>query len=238
MKPLIADLHMHTLMSGHAFGTIREMAFEAAAKNLQLIGISEHGPGVPGTCDPIYYLNFRDAPRMLYGVELLYGCEVNIKNGGQLSLGRRYLDELDYAIAGIHGFCFENEGVIKNTDSVIKCMEDPKVRFISHPDDGRYPLDYSALVLAAKEYRVALEVNNNSLRTPSFRVGCRENNQIMLPLCMEYGVSIVVDSDAHDPIAVGNFSYATALLEEIGFDDQLILNNDINKLKSFLLETN
>ena len=55
MKPLIADLHMHTLMSGHAFGTIREMAFEAAAKNLQLIGITEHGPGVPGTCDPIYY---------------------------------------------------------------------------------------------------------------------------------------------------------------------------------------
>ena len=24
MKPLIADLHMHSVMSGHAFGTIRE----------------------------------------------------------------------------------------------------------------------------------------------------------------------------------------------------------------------
>ena len=153
-------------------------------------------------------------------------------------MGRRYLDELDYAAAGIHGFCFENEGIVKNTDSVIKCMEDPKVRFISHPDDGRYPLDYSALVQAAKEYDVALEVNNNSLRTPSFRVGCKENNEILLPLCMEYGVSIVVDSDAHDPLAVGNFSYAIALLEEIGFDDQLILNNDINKVKSFLLKTN
>ena len=238
MKPLIADLHMHTLMSGHAYGTIREMAFEAAAKNLQLIGITEHGPGVPGTCDPIYYLNFRDAPRTLYGVELLYGCEVNIKNGGKLALGRRYLDELDYAVAGIHGFCFENEGIVKNTDSVIKCMDDPKVRFISHPDDGRYPLDYPALVQGAKEYGVALEVNNNSLRTPSFRVGCSDNNKIMLPLCEEYGVPIIVDSDAHDPMAVGNFSYATALLAEIGFDDQLILNNDLGKLKSFLLKTN
>ena len=30
MKRLIADIHMHTLASGHAYGTIREMA--AAAK--------------------------------------------------------------------------------------------------------------------------------------------------------------------------------------------------------------
>ena len=53
MKPLIADLHMHTLVSGHAYGTIREMAADAAQRNLQLIGITEHGPGVPGACDPI-----------------------------------------------------------------------------------------------------------------------------------------------------------------------------------------
>jgi putative hydrolase len=26
MKRLIADIHMHTLASGHAYGTIREMA--------------------------------------------------------------------------------------------------------------------------------------------------------------------------------------------------------------------
>ena len=53
MKPIIADLHMHTLVSGHAFGTIREMAASASEKGLQLIGITEHGPGLPGTCDPI-----------------------------------------------------------------------------------------------------------------------------------------------------------------------------------------
>ena len=236
MKPIIADMHMHTLVSGHAFGTIREMAAAASEKKLQLIGITEHGPGVPGTCDPIYFLNFRDAPRELYGVELLYGCEVNIQTGGQLSLGRRYLDELDYAIAGIHGFCFENEGVSKNTDSIIKCMEDPKIRFISHPDDGRYPIDFPALVQGAKEYGVALEVNNSSLRTPSFRVGCLENYKCMLPLCMEYGVPIIVDSDAHDPAAVGNFALAVKLLNEVNFDDRLILNNDLQKVKDFLLK--
>ena len=238
MKPLIADLHMHTLVSGHAYGTIREMAEGAARKNLQLIGITEHGPGIPGTCDPIYYLNFRVAPRKLYNVEILYGCEVNICTGGTLSMGRRYLDALDYAIAGIHGFCYENEGVTKNTDSIIRCMEDPKVRFISHPDDSRYPVDYSALVQGAKEYGVALEVNNSSLSPISFRPGCLDNYRCMLPLCMEYGVPVMVDSDAHDPADVGNVSLATKLLEEIGFDERLILNNDAEKVKAFLLAEN
>ena len=236
MKTLVADLHMHMLMSGHAFGTIREMAMGAAERKLQLIGITEHGPGLPSACDPIYYLNFRAAPRNLYNVEILYGCEVNICTGGTLSLGRRYLDALDYAIAGIHGFCYENEGAVKNTDSVIKCMADPKVRFISHPDDSRYPLDYRALVEGAKEYGVALEVNNSSLSPISFRPGCLENYRRMLPLCMEYGVPIIVDSDAHDPDAVGDFSLAINMLEEVGFDQELILNTDVQKVKQFLLK--
>ena len=54
MKKLIADMHMHTLVSGHAYGTIREMAATAGEKNLKLIGITEHAPGIPGTVDPFY----------------------------------------------------------------------------------------------------------------------------------------------------------------------------------------
>ena len=235
MKPLIADLHMHTLMSGHAFGTIREMAAAAAEKELKLIGITEHGPGIPGTCDPIYFRNFGDAPRQLYGVEMLYGSEVNILPGGQLSLDRRHLDCLDYAIAGIHGFCYENVGIVKNTDNLLKCMEDSKVRIISHPDTILFPLDYSVLVQGAKAYQVALEVNNSSLLKPDLRPGCVENYKIMLPLCMEFRAPIVVNSDAHDPNFVGECSAACALLEEIGFDETLILNLDIPKLKAFLL---
>ena len=34
MKPFIADVHTHSLLSGHAFGTVRELAAEAAARNL------------------------------------------------------------------------------------------------------------------------------------------------------------------------------------------------------------
>ena len=105
MKPLIADLHMHSIMSGHAFGTIRELAAAAAERGLKLIGVTEHGPGIPGTVEPIYFRNLTDAPRMLYGVEMLYGSEVNILNNGTVDLDERHLNCLDYAVAGIHGLC-------------------------------------------------------------------------------------------------------------------------------------
>ena len=236
MKPFLADVHMHTIVSGHAFGTVREMAFAAAERGLPLIGITEHGPGIPGTVDPIYFRNLADAPRLLYGVELLYGSEVNVLTGGKLSLERRVLDCLDYAAAGIHTPCYTDEGVVKNTDNVISCMDDPKVRFITHPDDGRYPLDYPALVAAAKEYGVALEVNNSSLRKPTMRPGCVENYETMLPLCVEFGVPLVVNTDAHDPGAVGDFSCALALLERLQVDESLILNRDPELLKTFLLK--
>lgn len=236
MRPFVADLHMHSILSGHAFGTVRELAAVASERGIKLIGVTEHAPGIPGTCDPIYFRNIVDAPRVLYGVEMLYGSEVNVLNDGTLSLDRRHLDCLDYAVAGIHGLCYENEGIVKNTDNVIRCMEDKKVKFISHPDDDHYPLDYDALVQGAKQYNTALELNNSSLRKPSLRPNCVANYEKMIPLCMEHGVYITVNTDSHDPSQVGNFDLARAFLDRIGVNEELILNNNLEKLKTFLLD--
>lgn len=235
MKPFIADVHTHSILSGHAFGTVRELAAEAAARNLQILGVTEHGPGIPGTCNPIYFRNIVDAPRNLYGVEMLFGSETNVLNSGKVDLDEKHLKCLDYAIAGIHGLCYDDVGIARNTDNVVSCMAIPKVKFISHPDANNYPLDYKALVQGAKEYGCALELNNSSLRKPWLRPGCVENYQIMLPLCMEYGVPIIVNTDSHDPSQVGDFTLARAMLEELGFDENLILNNEADKLKAFLL---
>ena len=235
MKPVVADVHTLSVRSGHAFGTGRELAFEAAGRNLQILGVTEHGPGIPGTCNPIYFRNFVDAPRNLYGVEKLYGSETNVLNSGKVDLDERHLKCLDNAIAGIHGLWYDDVGKVRNTDNVVSCMQHPKVKFISHPDADNYPMDYKALVEGAKEYSCALEMNNSSLRKPTLRPGCVENYRKMLPLCMEYGVPIIVNTDAHDPSQVGDFTLARAMLEELGFDENLILNNDAAKLKAFLL---
>ena len=230
---LIADIHTHSIMSGHAFGTVREMAMGAKENGIELLGITDHAPGIPGTCDPFYFYNVKLAPRHLYGVDLIHGAEVNVLSGGKLSLDECYMRCLDYAIVGIHRECYEDEGVDKNTDNVIACMKHPKVFFVSHPDDGYTPLDYERLVLAAKEYHVALEVNNSSLIKKD-RLHAVENITKMLTLCMEHRVPIIISSDAHDCDWVGEVTRAKKFVEDFGFDEELVLTTSARKIKEFI----
>lgn len=234
LPPFVLDVHTHTIVSGHAYGTIREMTQAAAEKGLQLLGFAEHGPGIAGTCDPIYFAALEHAPRKLYGVELLYGCEINVLEGGKLSLPERYMDMIDYGVVGIHQNCYVNQGREVNTDNLISCMKHPKVFLVSHPDDDHTPLDYERLVPAAREYHVALEVNSSSFRKPDKRLNCVQNYETMLALCIRYAVPIVVDSDAHDPLEVGELDLARELLERVDFPEKLILNVETARFKKFI----
>ncbi len=226
MGPFWIDMHTHTIVSGHAYGTIREMARAAADRGLKLLGISEHGPGIPGTCNPFYFNNLGAVPRELFGVRLMLGCEINVGNHGELMLEDQYLEKLDYAIAGIHMNCYSDQGRERNTDNLIACMANAKVSIVSHPDDDHTPLNYERLVTAAREYNVALELNNSSLLKQDSRLNCVANYSRMLSLCMENRVPIIVNSDAHDPSWVGRFDEARELLDAIGFEERLILNRD------------
>ena len=48
MKALI-DLHTHTLVSGHAYSTIKENVEAARLAGLKYIGLSEHAPDMPSS---------------------------------------------------------------------------------------------------------------------------------------------------------------------------------------------
>ena len=234
MERLIGDMHMHTLASGHAYGTIREMAQAASEAGLVIIGITEHAPGIPGTVDPFYYGNLKVVPKVLYGVEVLHGCEINVLNDGTLSLEEKYIRKLDYCIAGIHGLCYQDAGRQRNTENLISCMRHPRVKFVSHPDDDHIPLDYEMLTDGAKETNTALEVNNSSLVKKDRRLNCYENYRTMLRLCEQKQVPVIVNSDAHDPSQVGHLELAVKLLDEVKFPSALVLNNDRDKLVRFL----
>ncbi len=231
---LILDIHTHTIASGHAYGTIREMAYAASIRHLKAIGFTEHAPGIPGTCDPFYFYNLAVIPREIFGVKIFHGSEVNVLNDGSLSLQEKWLEKLDYAIVGIHSQCYQNAGVEKNTANLIECMKNPKVHFVSHPDDSNIPLDYTLLVPAAKKYNVALELNNSSLIKKDKRLNCYDNYKFMLGLCLKSRTNIFVGSDAHDPSAVGLFNLAEDLLDQLDFDEDLIINNDLEKFTNFI----
>lgn len=224
------DIHSHTLASGHAYGTIREMAQAAAEKGLKLLGISEHGPGVPGTCHTFYFDNLYRVPRELYGVRMLMGSEVNILDDGSLFMEEKTLAKLDYVIAGIHLVCYEVGDIEKNTAATLKAIAHPRVNIISHPDDSNIPVDYKRLARAAAEHQTLLEVNASSLRRPSRRPGCWENDREMLRWCKHYGAAVILDSDAHDPCEVGDLDAALELLEDVDFPEELIMNTSAERV--------
>ena len=101
LKPLL-DVHTHTVASGHAYSSLQEMVHAAAEKGLQVLGITEHGPSIPGTCSLLYFKNMHIIPRQMYGVRLLLGSEINILDTkGTLDMSEKYMDYLDLCIAGI-----------------------------------------------------------------------------------------------------------------------------------------
>lgn len=229
------DLHTHTIASGHAYCTIREMAKAAADKGLELLGITEHAPAMPGTCHNFYFHNMKVVPREMYGIHLLMGAELNILDTeGHVDLEERELKHMDITIASLHIPCMKPGTREENTEAYLNVMKNPYVTIIGHPDDGRYQVDYRALVQGAKEYGKILELNNHSLEPSCFRRDARENDLEMLKLCMEYQVPVVMDSDAHFDAAIGEFQMARGLLEEISFPEELVLNHSVEMLKKYV----
>lgn len=231
----VLDTHTHTLASGHAYSTIREMAYTAGEKGLKLLGITEHAPKMPGSCHEFYFRNLRVADRLMYGVELLFGAELNILDSdGTVDLPDSVLQKLDITIASLHIPCMAPGTMLENTKAYINAIKNPLINIIGHPDDRRYPVDYKEIVLAAKEYHTLIELNNSSLTDGGARVNAKPLDIEILGLCAEYNVPIVIGSDAHIDTAVGNHNKAAALLGEINFPEHLIVNQDTDYLKKYV----
>jgi putative hydrolase len=231
MKTLL-DVHTHSVASGHAYSTIQEMAQAAAEKGLQLLGITEHSPGIPGTCDPIYFRNLHVVPRYMYGVELLLGAELNIIDyKGTIDLEEFYFPMLDIRIAGIHSLCYTPGSIEENTSAVIGAIRNPAIDIISHPGDGTALLNFEPIVLASKEYHTLLEINNSSLNPGRNKVHARDNNLTILRLCKQYEVPVILGSDAHISFDVARHEHIYELLQETEFPEALIMNDKVEAFK-------
>ena len=76
----IADLHMHTSVSQHAYSTLDEMAMAAQFKGFKAFGITNHGPGMLDRAMALHFLCLRNLPVDLYGIRFFNGPDVDIKS--------------------------------------------------------------------------------------------------------------------------------------------------------------
>ena len=226
----ILDVHVHTTASGHAYSTLGEVITAAKKKNLELVGIADHTPLMPGATNNFYFINFKVIRRELDGIKIAMGAELNIIDySGSTDLPAQILKRIDYAIASLHNPCIEPGTLAENTAAIIGAMRNPYVVIIGHPDNPNYPIDFDAVARAAKDNGVLLEINNSSYNSGGYRAGSEAYAKLMLAACKKYGTAVIMGSDAHIDIDVGNHVRSQKILADNNFPEELIINSSAEK---------
>ena len=201
---ILADLHMHTDWSD-GLNTVQEMVNGAKDLGYHYLAITDHSRSsaianglsterLKAQIDTVKVITSKTE-----GITVLTGSEVDILKDGRLDFADELLAELDVVIASVHSV-FEMSQV-QMTKRIIRAIENPFTMMIGHPT-GRllgsrpgYAVDLSAVIDAAADHGVALEINASPYRLDL------ESDAVME--AKSKGVMLSVNTDAH---AVSNLN--------------------------------
>lgn len=231
-----ADLHTHTVASGHAYATVNEMAQAAARKGIKLIAMTDHGPQMPGGAHRYHFGNISDIPETIAGVRVLKGIEANILENGNLDLSQSSLSSLEFVAAGLHGSTGHDLSNKKEfTEATIAVMDNPYLDMITHPIQTSYPLEIEKVVKAAAKKNIILELNASSYRIRNDKTrGDKAQSLKLLKLANKYNCLLAVNSDAHFYTNIGDYSNLDFIFESEYFNSDLIINKTVERVKKYL----
>lgn len=233
---LVADLHVHTLSSGHAYSTLEEYVAQAKKIGLPAFAITDHGPAMPGAPHYYHFSNMGMIPEYFDGIRIFRGVEANITDSdGKLDLCDEDLDKLDIVMLAMHPGCgYENQGEQKNTEALIKALQNKRINVIAHPGNPKFPINIEETVAAAKAKGVVLEINNSSFvysrpgswdRCLAFAKEVKRQNWV-----------VVLGSDSHLSPMLGLFDKAIELTKKAGLSEEQIVNTSFEKIEKYLLK--
>lgn len=230
---IIADTHTHTIVSSDAFSTLYENVQAAKKRGMAHLCVTEHVFSVlPNAPRPEYFRCMHALPREIDGVEIVRGVEANVIGyDGALDMPADVLDWLEWVIASMHTAALAPAGVKEHTSAWLAIAENPSVDVIGHCDDPRFAFEIDPVARAFARNGKIVEVNEQS---PVVRPGSEEICREMLRACMKYSVPVVVGSDAHFVDKVARFDHSLAVLEELGFPQELVLNADEERFVGLL----
>jgi DNA polymerase (family 10) len=192
-----------------------EMARAAAKRGIKVIAFTDHSVslGVTGG------LSMEDHKQQVAEIEeaqkelgdsirILHATEVEIKADGSLDYPDEFLAALDLVVASLHTSLRQPRE--KVTQRTINAVRNPHVDIIGHPTGRLIPerepadLDMEAVLQAAAESGVALEINAHPARLDLDDVYARR--------AKELGIPISINTDAHSEADLDmlHFGVATA----------------------------
>ncbi len=226
LQDLQAELHSHSTWSDGSL-SIGEMAKAASARGLKALAITDHthSLGIANGLDVARLRQQRkeiDAVQAEWGDKLtiLQGAEVEIKADGSLDLPDEALAELDLVIASLHVSLRQPREEI--TARLLRAIRNPHVDIIGHPSGRLLPhregadLDWEAILTAAREENIALEINANPSRLDLDEVHARR--------AVEMGILLSINTDAHSPADLELAEYGISVARRAWVSAERVLN--------------
>lgn len=245
---ILADLHTHTIFSGHAFSTIEENIAAAHRAGLRYLAITDHY-----YCDGSALDKKNEITRLRYLERDINptDCGVYVIGGGEFNLGQtpynpEKIAQLMWKPIGLHSFFMDIPSV--TLEQLYQMYVDAASDYSSfaHIERGFHKLEgrrfgvelcpevkdtLEKLVVLAKDKGVLLEVNEASILRKSG--GVYERMKYWLGIARENGNQIYLGTDAHYSSKIGHFENTLELLGELDYPPELILNLDEDKIKAY-----
>ncbi|MFL5690632.1 MAG: DNA polymerase/3'-5' exonuclease PolX [Ktedonobacteraceae bacterium] len=219
-------LHVHSTWSDGQ-NTIREMAEACIARGLQYLGMSDHSKAAAYAGgltedqlrrqhEEIDRLNAEYSGRLL----ILKGTECDILKDGSLDYADDVLANLDFVVASIHSNFNLSAG--EQTQRMLRALANPYVNIIGHPTGrillGRagYALDMEAVIAAAAEQGVCIEINAHPSRL--------DMDWRLVRRARDKGMKIPIDPDAHALEGLDDMRYGIGIARKGWLSASDVLN--------------
>lgn len=219
-------LHVHSTWSDGQ-NTIREMAEACIARGLQYLGMSDHSKAAAYAGgltedqlrrqhEEIDRLNAEYSGRLL----ILKGTECDILKDGSLDYADDVLANLDFVVASIHSNFNLSAG--EQTQRMLRALANPYVNIIGHPTGrillGRagYTLDMEAVIAAAAEQGVCIEINAHPSRL--------DMDWRLVRRARDKGMKIPIDPDAHTLEGLDDMRYGIGIARKGWLSASDVLN--------------
>jgi len=198
LSDIRGDVHMHTIETDGR-NTIEEMAGAARERGYEYMAITDHSKNLAfanGLTDERaleHIAKIRSVEKKMKGIRIFAGIEVDILGDGSLDLSDAVLEKMDIVIASVHSLFNQDRATM--TDRLLKAIANPNTSLIGHPTGRQllrrdaYQFDFDAVLKAAGEHKVAMELNSYPERL--------DLNDVHLRMAKQHGVKIVINTDSH-----------------------------------------
>jgi DNA polymerase (family 10) len=226
VKDIHADLQTHSNWSDGKLSML-EMAQAAAKRGLKVIAFTDHSVslGVTGGLSMADHKKQATEIKKIQkklgdSILVLHATEVEIKADGTLDYPDEFLASLDLVLASLHTSLRQPRD--KVTQRVLNAIRNPHVDIIGHPTGRLIPdregadLDMDAVLKAAAESGVALEINADPARLDLDDSYARRAKDMGIPLS--------INTDAHFEGHFDVLPYGVAIARRAWVEPKDVIN--------------